>query len=60
MCLISTPQIFAGTFFSGIHFFECIIFPFYKKAFSVKTESIIFHKNFKLAVEDGLIKVTAM
>ena len=58
MCLISTQQIFAGKLFSGIHLFECIIFPSYKLAFSAKTESITFRNNFKLTVEDGLIKLS--
>ena len=42
----------------GIHIFESIIFPSYKIAFSVKTESIIFCKSFKLTVEDGLTKLS--
>ena len=58
MCLISRQHIFAGTFFSGIHLFECIIFPSYKIAFSAKTESTTFRNNFKLTVEDGLIKLS--
>ena len=58
MYLISTQQVFAGKLFSRIHLFECIIFPSYKIAFSVKTESITFLNNFKLTVEDGLIKLS--
>ena len=59
MCLIISPQqIFAGRLFSGIHLFECIIFPSYKIAFSAKTESTTFRNNFKLTVEDGLIKLS--
>ena len=58
MCLIPTQQIFAGKFFTGIQFFKYLIFPSYKIAFSVKTESIIFRNNVKLTVEDGLIKLS--